>query len=353
MLKQRFLQKKVFISMTAIFFISIFILSCSKSDDEEFIEITASNHNPEVVAPGQALNFWGKWIEEQSKGKVKVTVHHNAALLKANEVYSGVREGIADAGYYALDSREGFILNLIIELPFMGWPTQVATVNIYEELMEKFPEIRSEWEGVKLIGFMMMPGTHIHTVDKQIITPDDLKGIKIHASEAMLANAISSVGATPVTINVEDLYMSLERGLVNGVINHFNMIKAFGALDLPKYHSIFGDGGINMIPMALIMNIDKYNSLPPEVQQIIENSRQPWADKFAELDKATQIATINSVKEMNHKITYLTADQIKTWHDAVKETILDKWINDAENKGLPGKAVYEETLRLINKYQGQ
>lgn len=353
MLNKRFLIIKISIIMAAIFFISAFIFSCSKSKDEEVIEIVVSNHNPEVVDPSQALNFWGKWVEEQSKGRVKVTVHHSGALLKANEVYRGVQEGIADAGYYALDSREGFILNEIIELPFMSWPSQLGTVKIYEELLEKFPEMRSEWRGVKLIGFMMMPGTHIHTVNKEIITPNDLKGLKIHASEAMLANAISAAGSTPVTINVEDLYMALDRGLVNGVINHFNMIKAFGALDLPKYHTIFGDGGINMIPMALIMNIDKYNSLPSDIQKIFENSRQPWIDKFAELDKATQIATINRVKEMNHKITYLTSDQIKIWHDAVKETLIDKWIKDAEDKGLPGKAVYEETLKLINKYQGQ
>jgi hypothetical protein len=57
--------------------------------------------------------------------------------------------------------------------------------------------------------------------------------------------------------------------------------------------------------------------------------------------------TIKFCKDRNHTFTELTPQEIKVWYDLVKKPIHDRWIAEAEAKGLPGRAVYNETLRLI------
>jgi hypothetical protein len=52
-----------------------------------------------------------------------------------------------------------------------------------------------------------------------------------------------------------------------------------------------------------------------------------------------------------HKFTYLTPEQIKVWYDLVKGPIHDKWIKEAEAKGLPGEKVYKKALKLIKKHK--
>ena len=47
-------------------------------------------------------------------------VHFGGVLFKGDEVFRGIQKGIADAGFYVLDRKDGFLLNSVMTLPFMG-----------------------------------------------------------------------------------------------------------------------------------------------------------------------------------------------------------------------------------------
>ena len=315
----------------------------------DVIEITVNDHNPEMAPPAQALGYWAQKVNEQLGGKAKVTVHFGGALLKGNEAYRGVQKGIVDAAHYIVDRRDGFYLNTVMTLPFMGWPGQKETGEIYQTLMKTFPEMQGEWKGVKPYVFAMMPPTQIHNVKKVIKVPDDIKGMKFFGAETAIVQAISAAGATAVQLDIADMYMSLDRGLVDGVINHFPVLAVFGVLKILNYHTVLGDGGINMTPMGVIWNQDKWSKLPPDVQKTLEDSRHFYLEKFYELDLGFQQKCLADAKQWNHSFTYLSPEEIKVWYNLVKAPIHDKWIEAAEAKGLPGKAAYEKTLELIKK----
>ena len=198
---------------------------------------------------------------------------------------------------------------------------------------------------------LMMPPSAIHNNKKVVKIPSELKGMKIHGAEFAAVQVMHTSGAAPVQLDITDMYMGLERGLIDGVMNHFPVCFVFRTLELMEYHTVFGDGGLNMTPMFAIMNADKFNSLPRDVQKILEDATPVWANEQYKLDFGLQQTAIDFCKQKNHTFTYLTPDEIKVWYDLVKKPIHDKWIKDAESKGLPGKAVYNETLRLIEKYR--
>jgi hypothetical protein len=49
------------------------------------------------------------------------------------------------------------------------------------------------------------------------------------------------------------------------------------------------------------------------------------------------------------QVLELTPEETKRWKKICKP-IWDKWVGDIEKKGLPGKAILEETQRLAAKY---
>lgn len=98
------------------------------------------------------------------------------------------------------------------------------------------------------------------------------------------------------------------------------------------------------------MNADKFNSLPPDIHKILEESGTVWTDKVLKITFAELKMSDDFCKEKNHMFTYLTPDEIKVWYNLVKDPIHEKWINEAEAAGLPGRAVNPETLRLIDAY---
>ena len=313
------------------------------------INITVNDHNPPMAPPAKALVGWAAKVNELAAGKVKITVHGGGTLLKGNEAYRGVQKGMVDAAHYVLDNRDGFYLNTVMTLPFMGWPGQVETGQIYQQLMNKFPEIRKEWKGVMPYAYSMMPPTQIHNVKKVIKTPADMKGMKFHGAEAAVIRMIAEAGATAVQLDIADMYMSLDRGLIDGVINHFPVLFVFGVLKILDYHTILGDGGINMTPMGIVWNQDSWNKLPPDVQKIIMDAQKYYQEPFYAGDLGFQKMTMGNAKKMGHSFTYLSSSEVKVWYDLVKKPIHDKWIAEAEAKGLPGKAVYNETLKILRK----
>jgi len=181
------------------------------------------------------------------------------------------------------------------------------------------------------------------------VAPADLEGMKIMGAEYMLNMTMEAAGATPVQLDIGDMAPSLNTGLIDGVMNHFPVLNVFGALEFLPYHTVFGEGGINMTPMFVIMNTEKLNSLPPDLKQIVLDSGSIWYDRFSELDAADILGAQEYVEANNHTITYLTPEQIAVWYDLVKEPIHDAWIADCEAKGLPGQAVYDEALRLAQE----
>jgi TRAP-type transport system periplasmic protein len=311
------------------------------------IQITVSDHNPEMAPPAKALGLFVKKFNELAAGKAKMTLHYGGALLKGNEAYRGVQKGVVDAAHYVLDRRDGFYLNDVVSLPFLGWPSQPETAKMYKALRDKFPEMRAEWKGVYPLLFNMMPPSHIHNTKRDVKTPADMKGLKLHCAEASTTISSKAAGATPVHTDIADMYMSLDRGLLDGVVNHFPVLFVFGALKLLTHHTIFGDGGINMIPMGVIFNQKKWDKYPADVKKMIEEATHTYTKAFYAMDMGFQKKTIADSKGWGHSFTYLTPEEIKVWYDLVKGKIHDKWIKDAEAKGLPGKVIYQEALNMI------
>ena len=326
--------------------IAVLVLSACAPAQPEVIELTVNDHNPPEGPPGESIDAWAAWIEEQSGGRVDITVYHGGALLKGDEAFRGIQTAIADAGYYVLDRQDGFVLNTVISLPFMGYPDQRTTGQIYWDLMNKFPEMTGEWPGLKPVGVFMMPGTNIHNTKKDIRTPEDIKGMSIHCAEAVNAEVVSAAGGTAAELDIADMYMSLETGLLDGIFNHFPVLFVFGVIELPTYHTVFGDNGINKNAMMVIFNADIWNSLPADIQGIIMDSGQIWHDMFLEADLGFQGFTRGLCEEWGHNFVYLTPEEIEVWRNLVKGTVHEAWIAECEAKGLPGQAVYEEALRL-------
>lgn len=320
--------------------------------EPEILELTISSHNPPEGPPGESIDAWAAWVEEQTGGTPEMTVYHGGALLSGEEAFRGTQTGICDVAYYVMDRQQGFLLNMVMALPFMGFPDQRTTGLIYGDLLDEFPEMVNEWEGrdVKLVAWMMMPGTQIHNTVREIRTPADLEGLSIHCAEAANAEVVEAAGGIAAELDIADMYMSLETGLLDGIFNHFPVLFIFGVIELPTYHTIFGDG-INMNAMCIIMNNDVFNALPSDIQDIIDESGPVWHDMFLGADLGFQGFTKGLCEEAGHSFVYLTPEEIGVWRDLVKDTVHQDWLDECEAAGLPGQAIYDRALELIEEYK--
>jgi TRAP-type C4-dicarboxylate transport system substrate-binding protein len=320
-------------------------LGCATQTGE--VELRVSDNNPSGSPPALALDYWAEQVTQQTRGKLRLAVYHDGVLLEGNQQYQGVKAGIADVSYYTLNRDDGFDLNSVAELPFMGWPDHVKAEQIYLDLLRDYPAMNAEWKGVKIIGVMMMPGTQFHNIAKEVRTPADLAGLNTVATDQVTVDSARAAGAVVLELDVAKIASALRQGTVKAALDRFSRLAAFQVLETLKYHTVFAQDGINMATALLIMNNDVFDSLPSDVQDVVAASGTLFRDQLYSLDVAYQASAIAQAQAWGHSFVQLSPDEIAVWSDLVRRPVHDTWITTCEAFGLPARELYADALQRI------
>jgi TRAP-type transport system periplasmic protein len=302
------------------------------------------------TAPGSVVHrivsLWGKEVEEKTGGRVKVTIYPSESLVHIKDIFPATSKGICDIGFASLQmDASRYSLNLVTGLGVMNWPSGQAPTQIWSELQKKFPAMAAEFKGARVLWhYITMPMT-LHFTKKTVRVPQDMKGLKIEAA-GPLASAMKFFGATPMVTSPSEWYMALDRGLEDGICHNYTPIWSLKVHTLLHTHT---DVDFGLVGQAIIMNVDKWNSLPADVRKIIDDLR-PWIEKKSVDISTDQAVEVRKLCEgLGHTIITPKSEEMKLWLEAA-QPMHDAWIADTEAKGLPGRAVFEETKHLIQKY---
>jgi TRAP-type transport system periplasmic protein len=346
-------MKKMLVCFVAIAVLIFFVSAVHAQTSGKPIEIIFSHTSPASSGIGKMAKAWGDMIEQKSGGRVKFIYYWAGTLVPIAEQVKGVKMGTADAAQLGPLSIASYMpLSYSVPyLPFMGLPSMTEGTKIWWELYNKFPALKNEWADVKLLASRMMPPDQIHTTKKLVKMPGDVKGMKLAISSALISKVITAQGGAATPIPPTDIAVSLSTNVVEGWINHFPVAMIFGTLPSFKYHLVVGTNdyaGIDAGMDQLIMNKDKWNKLPADIQKIVEEASAWYQEETIKMDMAEIQKAMNVCKEAKHTITYLTVQELKAWHDAAVP-IHQQWIADNEAKGKPAKAIYEEYKKLIQQ----
>ena len=341
--------KTTIIGLCLIFIAAMFVCGPASAAESKPIELSFTHTIPPVVPIAKVYEQWAAMLSEKSQGRVKINFYWSESLLKAAEFYRGVQTGQADITYYVIGLDWGLMpLNMFTKLGFMGYRNKTEGTEVYHKIFNKFPEIRNEFKGVKVMAARMGPAYQLCFTNKQVQVPADLKGMKVISVGGSMAKEMVAMGAATMDVKVGDLYMSLERGLAEGISTHIPILQAFGILPLVRNITLF-EGGTAMGPDMLLMNLNTWNNLPADIQKIFDDL-SPWlGQELIKADNGFEAMVLGKAREMGHTIITPTAEQMKLWIEAV-QPIHQKWIADNEAKGLPAQAVYDEAKRLIKEY---
>jgi TRAP-type C4-dicarboxylate transport system substrate-binding protein len=230
-------------------------------------------------------------------------------------------------------------------MPLMGWPDDEVATRIRRELFMKFPALQVEFKDVKVLWQIDTNPRLMHFVDKAVRVPEDMKGIKIIAS-GVTAKALKDMGASPIVLLPPDWYTSLERGIVKGACSGWTTIYNHKVHTLLPYHVRMN---LAYLGQGAIMNKDVWNGLSPDIQKIIDDL-EPWVtEKLLQNEHAEAAEAQEVMQKLGHTMITLSPENLKKWYDGARP-IQEKWIEENEAKGLPARAVFDETKRLIAKY---
>jgi TRAP-type C4-dicarboxylate transport system substrate-binding protein len=316
------------------------------------IKLTLADQNsPTGWGPAHALYPWIKQVEDATKGRVKIEVFPSQTLIKGIDMWKGVRSGIADMGWcvqgYWPDQTP---LSDAISLPFLPVKTAEQGSVVLWKLYEKFPGIQKEYGEIQPIVLHTTSPNFLLTSKKQVKTLEDMKGLKLRTLGGPPIEMGKALGAVPTLIPMPDVYQSLDKGVVDGVIAPWEAVLSFRLYEVAKYYTM---APFYAAYFSLCTNKAKWDSLPKDVRdQIMSVSglagAKFWGTNF--FDTAEQ-GVIAQAKTGNFEINKyeLPPDELARWTKIAGTPLWADWVKKMESKGhKEARDIHATSLELLN-----
>ncbi len=155
-------------------------------------------------------------IDRATAGKLKITVHSNGSLFKANEIKRAVQGGQAQIGEILISgySNEDPVFG-VDSVPFLA--TSYADAAKLWKVSRKAIERRFAKQGMVVLYSVPWPPQGIYST-KPINSMADMKGLKMRTYNPYTSRIAELVGAQPVTIQAAELAQAMATGAVNANI---------------------------------------------------------------------------------------------------------------------------------------
>jgi TRAP-type C4-dicarboxylate transport system substrate-binding protein len=326
---------------------SIIVLSCGLFASEKPITLIVHHlHSPKAPTHTKFLLPWAKKVEEMSKGRIKVQVFPSMTLGgKPNELYKQARDGVVDIVWTVAGYTPGvFTRTEVFELPTVHQGSSVATSLA---IKENFDLIKDDFKKTKPLLVYVHAGNAIHTVNKKITSMSDLKGLKLRTPSRTGGWLIEEFGAEPVGMPLPALPQALSKNAVDGALIPFEVFPPFKFHQLTRYST---SNRFGTSVFLLLMNKDKFNSMPKDLQKVLVDSLDLNAvKKIGQLWMDVEKPGIKMQKESpNSEIVTLDKKALKEFN-AAGERVVKRWIKEVSKKGIDGQILVDKARKAIKK----
>jgi TRAP-type C4-dicarboxylate transport system substrate-binding protein len=332
----------IFIAITFLFSLNLSIPKNAHS--QATITLKYANFPPAPTFPCVQMERWAKEVEKRTNGKVKVQTFPGGTLLPAKSIFDGVITGTADIGNFAMSYQPGrFPISEAIDLP-VGFSSAKAASLALLDLVEKYNA--KEFEKVKILTMFTCPPANIMT-KMPVKSLKDLKGMELRVGGTQ-ADIIKNLGGIPVAMPQSDTPEAIQKGVVKGHVSSMEVLKDF---NYAAYTPNVTIANLWVVTFAVVMNKDKWNSLPADVKKLFDDMKREqaeWTGKY--VDDHVQESLAWSKQKYNLQIFELPASD-KAEIPKLLNPIISAYVKKVNALGLPGDQILKDVYSLKAKYE--
>jgi TRAP-type transport system periplasmic protein len=208
------------------------------------------------------------YVESQTGGAVEIELFGAGSLGTYRQTLEMVQNGSLDINIGTGSLGSFYAPFQIFTIPYLFSSDDVATAFFEEsEFWADLMDDMEEETGMKYLAMGQNGWRNFTNNVREIRAPEDLNGIKFRVMQSpVYVRMIESMGGSAVPIAWNELYTALQTGVVDGEENPISSIALGKLYEVQEYLTM--DGHV-WSENVMVMNSDRYNSLPVGVQQII------------------------------------------------------------------------------------
>ena len=321
---------------------------------EDVIELSFATYYPGTVAWADVEHAYFEEIEKRSNGRLKVTKKHWKGLFGAKELQGAVGDGAVDIAWCSplYTPADNPLRTLLIGGPFLGKYIDVPPLA-FTYLYDTWEPAADDFHKNNVVPLYIRPGPQMGMAIKgEISSPDDLVGKKIRAHGAIFSQGLQNMGAVPVLVEAFDIEQQMRAGNLDATSETGGQGWAKYAQNIPGVTLIdprIGPYGAG----HMIMNKDKFESLPADLQKMLVDMRYEWtilATRWVAVDAAKAMKII---EDNGYPLVRFTEEQFADWRAKMKiDEAFAALAEDYESRGVPAKEALERygaITEILNK----
>ena len=279
---------------------------------------------------------------KSSNGRFKISLNSAGELpykpVDAIKITASNQVQLADAavGFVAGDAPELNVLSMpFLCTTFEGYFRTTETIGpiFDEDLMKRFKiGVLFQWTN---------PPQNIWTI-KPIKTLEDFKGMKIRAWNPEQVTMLRTLGATPVSIASDEVPSSLQRRVIDGAIT-----SALSVSDWKLYEFLSNGLIINFAigNQFVLMNMDEFNKLPKDLQQLLRQKGKEWYAKFQQSTPQFEMDARKNIQEKGIKFNELSSADFENARNMMRPM----WGEWASKNGPVAQKLLEDVTKIMGK----
>ena len=290
----------------------------------------------------------GKRIAKATGGRVTITTPPKSVAPPPDQ-YDAVVNGVADG---ALQFNT-FIANKVAgvqvaHLPFVGLEaSEQASVALWRTYQRFFAD-KGEYEGVVLLSFWVSNGADFFsTIDKPIMTVEDIKTRKMWGLPGTTANLLKETGAPVVSGPAVQMLEIISKGVVDGYAGvPVSSAQEFKLVPYTKSVTFF-KAKVFQPSFSFFVNEKKWGKISAADQAAIRTALGEdftrWAGRLQDSKHEA-----NKAKVLGAGVKRIDASDAELAKlKALGQPVIDAWIQRVDGMGVDGKAAlayYQQVL---------
>ncbi len=294
---------------------------------------------------------WMDKVSKESGGRIQFEAYPAMQLGGSPaQLYDQAKDGVVDIIWTIPGYTAGRFPRIeVFELPFMMSNAE-ATSRACWEFMQTMAA--DEFKDTQVLALQVHGPGVFHTKDKQIKVASDLKGLKMRGPTRQVTKMLGYLGAIPVGMPLPAIPDALSKGTIDGAVLPWEVVPSVKVQELTKFHSQFepASGALYTATFVMAMNKAKYQSLPPDLRQIIDNNSglqtSGWLGRTQQAgDRAGREAALARSNTI-YTIPAADAQEFKRKASLVEV----QWVQDMNQRGFDGPQLLSTARNLIAKH---
>lgn len=261
-------------------------------------------------------NKFAELVAEKSDGRIDVQIYPAGQMGEMADILSSVQMGalemcrtnpswLADAGAASMN---------LLSLPFIfedvDHANRVLESDVGDTMMQ---ELSDKGLNVHGLGYLQPSGRYFFFKDKPVASLADISGMKIRVPTNALSTAmVENLGASATPVSYNELYSSLQTGVVDGADNPLKGIVNMSFFEVSSY---ILDLAHQYEASVILVSDGFWNQLSTGDQAILQEAMTEAGEYYKQISDEALEGYRTTLEEK--KITFVTPTNPQEWVDAV------------------------------------